>query len=111
MILVGDSLFLLDYETQEYPDAKVTLTLYRLFAALAYFGTERGRGFVAVTATMVEAEDFRNLRDPTTPLDEVVDTAPPYLNSNYRPSLRTRVSACGHQQGGGKSGSLSTASS
>ena len=30
----------------------------------------------AVTATMVKAEDFRNLRDPTTPLDEVVDTAP-----------------------------------
>ena len=31
----------------------------------------------AVTATMVKADDFRNLRDPTTPLDEVVDTAPP----------------------------------
>ena len=30
-----------------------------------------------LTSTMVKAEDFRNLRDPTTPLDEVVDTAPP----------------------------------
>ena len=31
----------------------------------------------ALTSTMVRAEDIRSLRDPTTPLDQVVDSAPP----------------------------------
>ena len=30
----------------------------------------------ALTSTMVRAEDIRSLRDPTTPLDEVVDSSP-----------------------------------
>lgn len=32
---------------------------------------------LALTSTLVRADDIWSLRDPTTPLDEVVDSAPP----------------------------------